>query len=1169
MTQAIEKQNLELDLRFAHIDGHTELDFVPDKNAIITIGRDCDVRLWSLNPDDYGVQSSFPIEDFPYAVLATNDRAFVALESNAVKSFQLDELAGEDEQMVCRFTSNATCLSFHLDRELLAAGAGDFSIKLVNLVNQSTRILEGHEGPILSVSIDPLRKYLVSSSCDGCVFLWNIETKKIEHKWPALLPKSNDFNNSKTLCRICWEPQIGKFMAIPCEYSVQIYRRGQWDAPSTVLKHSLLTDLVSIVTISMDSQLLALSFGSTMAIWKFDQSFQQSQIVTMNPIATMKNGDNRITCVKFNPNDRNQLCCTDDKGSLLILKIQDSKTNNKSQSSSSSAVVSSKQVPSSKPQTQEIGQTTIDDILADIDLDDDMIDLTEKSKPNLSKVASSVPFGDLDDDVPELNIDFPMDRNAPATPADDMDEPDEFDISAIKSKYEPIIFGDDGDTVKLKNNTESHQLTAGKLNANSDLIIDGYRITGSDLIQLSRTARSYQAPIRQAPFQSGSTPLHFQNRFMVWNSVGIVYAYNSDEERSIDVEFHDLTFHHSIHMTNMLNYTIADLSTTCLLLASNGDDQEDAADPLDQQKARMYCMLFNTWDEMKEWQVTLPQEEQFDCITAGQTFVAAVTNLRYLRVWTIGGIQTMIRCVDGPSINLSSFDNYLMLLYHQASQHPQDGQSINCIVLKVDHRGRTRAHMIPQPVPVALSPKSTVYWAGFTDEGTPCVVDSDGIIRVYKNHFGSGWFPICATKQQANGKSDNFFIIGLSEIQSQIRCIYCKACRYPDTVPKPTLTILSLQIPLCELGDDLNGGSMKSKYEEECIRNRWLGSLLKRLSLDNYDVEDSLDQSEKQVINSLIKLFALALGAERESLALEVARLLPNSQALEGAVRYAERQRHRSLAMKLVEMIQEGDDNGNNDDDDDDQNSDVELQELMTKKNADRLRKLLKDNCDARQDSSSLISLAKIDRSNNLSNHYTSVKPKSLRKSTTEPEQRTNGPITIISDDDDDNDQDEDDILRPKKLTISANEKNPFKVRNHQKNNSSNQGKRKQIEESDDDHVHSGDNDEDQIIINNDDNEDLESVNNPDTDKAFHCYYNEKRFEIFEKHSGEEILNEQDLIEIAKQQFSKLSDKQRSKWMKKAASTVANVVKKKRSKANENNEAKTNKITNFFAKKSS
>ncbi|KAH9425122.1 chromosome transmission fidelity 4 [Dermatophagoides pteronyssinus] len=1038
MTQAIEKENFELDLRFAHIDGHTELDFVPNKNAIITIGRDCDVRLWSLNPDDYGVQSSFPVEDFPYAVLATNDRAFVALESNAVKSFQLDELAGEDETMVCRFTSNATCLSFHPDHELLAAGAADFSIKLVNLVDQSTKILEGHQGPILTVAIDPLRKYLASSSCDGCVFIWNIETKKIEHKWHAVGRKSNDFNNSKTLCRICWEPQIGEFLAIPWESSVQLYRRGQWDVPSTVLKHSLLSELVSIVTISKDSQLLALSVGSIMAIWKFDQSFQQSKIVTTNPIAKIKNGGNRITCLKFNPKNRNQLCCTDDKGSLMILKIQDCKISNKSQSST--IVSKPAQI---KPQTQAVGQKTMDDILADMDDADfdDIIDVPEKSKPVNPIVASSDRFGNLDD-APD--IDISMNHDVPVSPTPDM-EPDEFDISAIKSKYEPIIFGDD-DNLKQKNDAESHSIRAGKLNVDSELIIDGYRITGSDLVQLSRNARSYQAPIRQAPFQSGSTPLHFQNRFMVWNSVGIVYAYNSDEERSIDVEFHDITFHHTIHMANMLNYTIADLSTTCLLLASNGDDQEDAADPLDNQKARMYCMLFNTWDEMKEWQVTLPHEEQFDCITAGQSFVAALTNHRYLRIWTTGGVQTMIRCIDGPSVNLSSFDNYLMVLYHQASQHAQDGQSISCIVLKVDHRHRTRAHLIPQPVPVALSPKSTVYWAGFTDEGTPCVVDSDGIVRVYKNHFGSGWFPICATKQQANGKSDNFFIIGLSEIQSQIRCIYCKACRYPDTVPKPSLTILSLQIPLCELGDDLTG-SAKSKHEEECIRNRWLCSLLKRLSLDNYDVEDSLDQAEKQVINSLIKLFAIALGAERESLALEMAKLLPNSQALEGAVRYAERQRHRSLAMKLVEMIQEGDEN---DDADDDQNSDVELQELMSKKNAERLRQLLKD--DNRHDSTNLISLTKIDQSNN--SNYTSLKPKSLKNSTKNQERSV--PLTIVSDDDNDdngqNIEEEEDALRPKKLALPSNQKNPFKVQNHNRpKNNLNSNKRKQIEESDDD----------------------------------------------------------------------------------------------------------------------
>ena len=43
----------------------------------------------------------------------------------------------------------------------------------------------------------------------------------------------------------------------------------------------------------------------------------------------------------------------------------------------------------------------------------------------------------------------------------------------------------------------------------------------------------------QGPFQPGSTPIHLESRFMVWNSVGIVKSFNSDEENSIDVEFHD------------------------------------------------------------------------------------------------------------------------------------------------------------------------------------------------------------------------------------------------------------------------------------------------------------------------------------------------------------------------------------------------------------------------------------------------------------------------------------------------------------------------------------------------------------------------------------------------------------------------------------------------------
>lgn len=48
-----------------------------------------------------------------------------------------------------------------------------------------------------------------------------------------------------------------------------------------------------------------------------------------------------------------------------------------------------------------------------------------------------------------------------------------------------------------------------------------------------------------------------------------------------------------------------------------------------------------------------------------------------------------------------------------------------------------------------------------------------------------------------------------------------------------------------------------SHKQEEIIRSRWLSTLLKKLSTDGYDVDTSLEDADKKVINSLIKLFAV------------------------------------------------------------------------------------------------------------------------------------------------------------------------------------------------------------------------------------------------------------------------------------------------------------------------
>lgn len=86
MTQSGKNFNVDCELRFAHIDGHTDLDFVPGEkfalyflllvlflfkfyfSKILTTGIDCEVRVWSLEDDD--VKASFTIDDSAYSIVA-------------------------------------------------------------------------------------------------------------------------------------------------------------------------------------------------------------------------------------------------------------------------------------------------------------------------------------------------------------------------------------------------------------------------------------------------------------------------------------------------------------------------------------------------------------------------------------------------------------------------------------------------------------------------------------------------------------------------------------------------------------------------------------------------------------------------------------------------------------------------------------------------------------------------------------------------------------------------------------------------------------------------------------------------------------------------------------------------------------------------------------------
>lgn len=87
----------------------------------------------------------------------------------------------------------------------------------------------------------------------------------------------------------------------------------------------------------------------------------------------------------------------------------------------------------------------------------------------------------------------------------------------------------------------------------------------------------------------------------MWNSVGLMRQYNTDEESSIDIEFHDTSTHHAMHVTNTMNHMMGDLSVQAAILAC-----ESSYD----SPSRLVCMHFSSWDNVKEWSVPMPDNEE-------------------------------------------------------------------------------------------------------------------------------------------------------------------------------------------------------------------------------------------------------------------------------------------------------------------------------------------------------------------------------------------------------------------------------------------------------------------------------------------------------------------------------------------------------------------------------
>lgn len=706
-------------------------------------------------------------------------------------------------------------------------------------------------------------------------------------------------------------------------------------------------------------------------------------------------------------------------------------------------------------------------------LEEVSLDSTGKAKVETRAKETIGIFEDEDDDflIQATNDKLADDNDEP------MDDDNDSDIDVPMSKIKPLPDLDDEDSRKAdSDNDDASSAASVPFTLPKPVVqIEGFKPT----------------PM-QAPFQSGSTPTHLSSRYMVWNFIGLIKQYNTDEENSIDIEFHDTAVHHAMHVTNTSNFTMADMSSEAVVLASESDEDNPS---------KLTCMHFGSWDSCKEWSVQMPEGEDIKAVTIGEDWVAIATYNRNVRLFTLAGVQKGMFSIPGPVVCLAAHTNQLMVVYHRGLAIPGD-QCLGGIMVTVD--GKQRNILSGEPLP--LSPKSTLTWMGFSAEGTPFCMDSVGIIRMFNRKFGPNWIQVANTKSHTKGKSDHYWIVGVNENPQQLRCIPCKGSRYPPTLPRPAVTVLQFQIPLCEMHTE------KSQYEETLLRTHLFSNHFDHWTSQGFEFDTSMKQEVlKPSQEALMKLFALSARSEREFRALEVCEMMPDEHTLQLAIKYASRLKHIQLAERISELAM--------------RRSEEAQQEVEEEEETEDFRTEM------------------INQHNHVDTEWSHTNG-NTQDVDNEEEQTISGPMLNFK-------QKEEKPARP--IYLSQGRSNPFKVTSSQQKTSGGSTRGTQVFDSmskkkpekqppsqvilkNSKPVLKKSSSSQQKLFSAKSAEKDEAVKTPTTAStktlsAFDLWYEENKSELLDEFPD---LSDEDLTQIAAERFRELSKEQRQEWLQKA-----------------------------------
>ncbi|KAM6569409.1 hypothetical protein CsatB_017394 [Cannabis sativa] len=395
----------------------------------------------------------------------------------------------------------------------------------------------------------------------------------------------------------------------------------------------------------------------------------------------------------------------------------------------------------------------------------------------------------------------------------------------------------------------------------------------------------------QEAFQPGSTPMQpGKRRFLCYNMLGSITTMEHDGYSHIEIDFHDTSRGPRVpSMNDHFGFTMASLNEKGSVFANPCKGEKNMS-------TLMY-RPFSSWANNSEWSMRLEGEE-VKVVALGSSWVAAVTSLNFLRIFTEGGLQKHILCLDGPVVTASGFEDEIAVVTHAAECLPTNEQVLEFKVFNISNGTQPLKGHLP------LTPGSHLAWFGFSDEGQLSSYDSKGVLRVFSSQFGGSWLPLFSASKEK--KSDeNYWVVGLNA--SKLFCIASKSPElFPQVMPKPVLTLLNLSLPLAS--SDLGAEALENEFILNSMHLFQIQKQIEDLSTSGLDttlLDDEAFNVEAAQDKCILRLIASCCNGDKLERATELVKLLLLEKSVRGAIKLVTVLKLPNLAERFNSILEE------------------------------------------------------------------------------------------------------------------------------------------------------------------------------------------------------------------------------------------------------------------------